>query len=78
MSNINQILNAHHQPANPSSSAHDFGSNYQSSSSKNHHVMDDIDKILSKIQNAPNMPLKSFERNLDKEQKSGNKSVMPD
>ena len=40
--------------------------------------MDDIDKILSKIQNAPNMPLKSFQRNLEKEQKYGNKSVMPE
>ena len=40
--------------------------------------MDDIDKILSKIQNAPNMPLKSFEKKLEKEQKYGNKSVMPD
>lgn len=72
VSNINHILNAHHQIPNHSPNIH-----YQNSSMKGDKVLEDIDKVLSKVQKSGNMPTKSLEKILEKDYSRPNKSVMP-
>lgn len=67
VSNINQILNAHHFQQQPSFQQH-------SQVNQGDRVLDEIDKVLSKVQKTQNIPNKVLEKIINQKDE---KSVIP-